>query len=260
MEINRGVTARLRIMRLLTLICFFHFSGLNNGITCMVVSSGRIESAGFAPVLISRVAAVLNPCRWSSLASREEWMGLLSRSGRVIEISSQKAIRNMFLESTLFQVWMHNTVGPGEDSAASAELQAGVSRALLNWSPPASVAEQSSIRDGGRVLYLDTDYEESWLRMERGLLKEDALKPFSHNRLLSAHALDPGVPSAKRALRESREMRSGAGLPVRRIFHSAERGSDEPDASPRERGMRISRITPDASGVIFFFAGKGRTE
>jgi hypothetical protein len=48
----------------------------------MVASSGKIESAGFAPVLISRIGFGLNPSNWSAIVSHQEWLRFFSRSGR----------------------------------------------------------------------------------------------------------------------------------------------------------------------------------
>jgi hypothetical protein len=262
MKKNLALSMRLRIMRLLTLICFFHFSGLNNGITCMVASSGKIESAGFAPVLISRIGFGLNPSNWSAIVSHQEWLRFFSRSGRVIEISSQKAIRNMFLESTLFQVWMHNALSPEESrTPVQSALQVRVSETFTPFSRTVSEVAAHEVLEGTKVVYLNTDYEDSWLKMERcNLLKDGKSGPLLQTVFLPGLAgglfMDLHATSSREILRFARD--HSASL-LRRIVYSAERSSDGPALLSYNKGRFFREITPKTIGVIFFLSGEGRT-
>ena len=57
-----------QVMRVLTLICFFHFSGLNNGFAYLADASGAADGAGFAPYFVTGCAKVLNPLNWKRTA------------------------------------------------------------------------------------------------------------------------------------------------------------------------------------------------
>jgi hypothetical protein len=118
MILRNRAGSKVRAMRFMTLVCFFHFSGLNNGFTFMAEHSGRLQGADFAPFILQKMAAPLRPSALKSVFSRRAWAVLLSRSGKVIEAASQRSVQNMLIESSLFQVWAGQCLKPGRSAAS----------------------------------------------------------------------------------------------------------------------------------------------
>lgn len=177
---RRGLFIALqRFARFLTLACFFHFSGLNNGFTCMVESSGTVQ-AGFAPVAIQQVARALNPVRWAELASKGSWLHIFSRSSRVIEIASQQALESMFAESTLFQVWVNHSVKTVASGAKSAVRQAIPNAEQWSKTDETLSSAEPAADLRGRLDYLTSAHEESWIKMERAHFTELGKTRLSH--------------------------------------------------------------------------------
>ena len=88
-------THQRRIMRILTMICFFHFSGLNNGFTFFAISPGQIRALNFAPVAIHSIASAINPFFWKRFLTRGAVFNSIFSSHRVLEISSRRVLRGM---------------------------------------------------------------------------------------------------------------------------------------------------------------------
>ncbi len=95
-----------RVMRIITLISFFHLSGLNNGFTQVVLIGGQVEGFNFAPVAIGKVAHVMNPTLWKRTVLDGGWKNTIYGSGKIIEYSSQRAVTRMLTEGNLFQMWV----------------------------------------------------------------------------------------------------------------------------------------------------------
>jgi len=162
----------LRITRLVTLACFFHFSGLNNGFTYLLnaqAAAGGPQMTGFAPVFLSKCVSAFNPVVWQKAASVSSIFGFFSRSGKVIEYASQNALQNLLLESTLFHVIL-------DQSAKGAKTltvrNAPASRAQLpvlsevnsrGAKPDAFGCGSSSLGRGLGNDYINTDRSESWI-------------------------------------------------------------------------------------------------
>lgn len=99
-----------KTLRLLTLVSFFHFSGLNNGFTQIVVVSGSIQQTNFAPVVISKMAYVVNPRIWQKCLEASHWQKLFFSSSKVIEVASKGAIQRMLSEGNLFEIWLQESL------------------------------------------------------------------------------------------------------------------------------------------------------
>lgn len=99
-----------KAFRFLTLLSFFHFSGLNNGFTQIVVVSGSIQQTNFAPVAISKMAYILNPGIWKKCLKANHWQKLFFSSSKVIEVASKGAVERMLSEGNLLQMWVQETL------------------------------------------------------------------------------------------------------------------------------------------------------
>lgn len=227
----------------MTLACFFHFSGLNNGITCMVVSSGEMEGGGFAPVAIGKVARGLNPMVWGKLLEGRVWAGWMSRSGRVIEAASQQAVESMLVESGLFQVWMNSCKSRGSGWG------------LGGWKVCEEVVEGRGVAEvrgselsaGTRAVYLSHDYEESWLKEESwtGLKGKEGRGQWRGAR----RASETGAREEARILGMKRRVdlreRGGQGPGLERLIYSS---GDEDPASGRGEGRADRESVPGDRG------------
>jgi len=85
-----------RILRFLTLACFFHFSGLNNGFAFFVVSPGQMAPINFAPIAIRSLAVAVNPFSWKRALGRQTLARSLFSSRQVLEISSRRTLQVTF--------------------------------------------------------------------------------------------------------------------------------------------------------------------
>src|SRR4051812_3974169 len=100
---------REKAIRLLTLGCFFYFSGLNNGFTYFVISQGRMQRVDMAASLAAKLAPGLNPLAWKA-AVQNAFSAQFTRSRKVIVFSSQRAVQNLLMESSLIQMWVETEV------------------------------------------------------------------------------------------------------------------------------------------------------
>ncbi|OGR79734.1 MAG: hypothetical protein A3I11_07700 [Elusimicrobia bacterium RIFCSPLOWO2_02_FULL_39_32] len=107
---KKGMALMNKMLRLLTLVSFFHFSGLNNGFTQIVVVSGSIQQTNFAPVAISKMAYILNPGIWKKCLKANHWQKLFFSSSKVIEVASKGAIERMLSEGNLLQMWVQEAL------------------------------------------------------------------------------------------------------------------------------------------------------
>src|SRR3989344_3343532 len=125
---GRGFSVQNSVLRLLTLACFFHFSGLNNGFTTFIVSSGRIQRIDFAPVLAQRVVAALHPLHWKKIFLDPVRFHLFPTSANVIERASQMAIQYTILESLHLQSWISDFCLDGLAAVPAKPLKAPTAR------------------------------------------------------------------------------------------------------------------------------------
>jgi hypothetical protein len=160
---------RMRVVRLLTLLCFFHFSGLNNGFSFLIVSPGHVKSANFAPVLIERVAGVMNPASWVRAVRSGEWVHFLTKPTRAIEISSQNVIENILTESTLLQAWLNYSLRApvsGERIVCAAEGAAlDTEQSGMTVTLPTDAEKVLSFT--GATAVLSRESGSSWIKIER---------------------------------------------------------------------------------------------
>ncbi|OGR54256.1 MAG: hypothetical protein A3I11_07675 [Elusimicrobia bacterium RIFCSPLOWO2_02_FULL_39_32] len=95
-----------KLLRLLTLAAFFHFSGLNNGFTQILVVSGQIQQTNFAPFLITHFLQAMNPIHLKKQGSLKQLKKVLFGSGKTIQTLSQSAVQRILTEGNLLQIWM----------------------------------------------------------------------------------------------------------------------------------------------------------
>jgi len=165
----------LCITRLLTLVCFFQFSGLNNGFTYFMVCPGSLKPAekiNFTTVVVGKCARVLNPAHWKEMAAFETWFEAFFRSGRVIELASQKAVQSMFVESSLFQIWINQSFAPPKESIKKQDggrsLSVCVAYVEKCFQSAASFFSESKGRNMVEPAECITgSREESWMRVKR---------------------------------------------------------------------------------------------
>jgi len=111
---------RVSAIRLTILVCFFHFSCLNNGVAALISSVHTLDHNAFSPVLVKNIARQLNPSIWKGrLTSIKPWKNLLNRSEKVIEITSQRAIENILLETTFLRNWLEQSLHKTSKSVKS---------------------------------------------------------------------------------------------------------------------------------------------
>ena len=179
-----------QVMRVLTLICFFHFSGLNNGFAYFADSTGKVDESSFGSYAVAKCANVLNPLNWKSLVLDPVLYRLFPRSAQVIQYASNRAVRNMMVESSVFQMWVMDSClrvaasfakdpFSGQVSAADVNEPGGeMSAGAVRTGEPIPMAVFQSAQDNGfafnggeRVYamrdplrYLDKDKRHSWIQ------------------------------------------------------------------------------------------------
>ena len=190
---RKSRTVRHGVLRALTLVCFFNFTGLNNGFTAVSISSGKVQSADFAPVIIEHLAAIMIPLGWNRKGVLSAGIHFFMRSRRVVEYASQNAVQSVLLESALFQIWSGNfvktlKVSPGPSVPGSHPIFSFASRDAYQ------MEKTSSYLSGGKG--------RSWLKKEKwdSLFKRSLVTCMNHpppifdpecGNDLSGH--DPGI-------------------------------------------------------------------
>lgn len=163
---------RNQVARLLTLVFFFNFSGLSNGVAYLVVSSGRIEAVNFAPALVKEVGGALNPKNWKKMISDLRRAKFLFGNGSVVWVASQSAVQGILVRSKLTQLWLSsfvkkvNSVMNGDGS-----IRGGSSTGI-------KVLGARSIGQEERLIVLPNNVsaffwkaeDESWIDLKRFLL------------------------------------------------------------------------------------------
>lgn len=102
-----------KITRILTLVCFFHFSGLNNGFTTLIISAGQIQRMDMAPLLAQNIVATLHPLHCKKIVLDVLRLRVLPRSAKVIALASHRAVQTMLIESSHAQMWLTESLMSG---------------------------------------------------------------------------------------------------------------------------------------------------
>ena len=228
MTVKPGASSKVRAMRVLTLVCFFHFSGLNNGFCLMAEQSGRLQSADFAPYLLQKIAWSLRPAHLKAAVSRRGWTVLITRSGRVIRTASRQAVQGMLVESSFFQIWAGQCLKPLQPAFRVPGPEPDASAVSA---PPAPEL-------GGKAVYLHPDCENAWLKVERYFFWDPGQKLARWKRAWSR----PGAFfGSARFAESSPAVRSGRGPRAfrpafrRSAFHeSSGEGDDDPALYARD--------------------------
>ena len=148
-----------RILRVLTLVCFFHFSGLNNGFSMVVVSAGRTQRVDFAPVMARQLVAGLNPGNWKRFFFDPIRFRLVKRSANVISLASQRAIQSVLVESSHLQVWLVDSCLKGSEISPEKSLVRGKSAvektlSMKSGSSRVEIEVQGGVSDWARPMIL----------------------------------------------------------------------------------------------------------
>ena len=198
---------RLRLVRLLTLFSFFHFSGLNNGFTQVIVVAGKIQGANFAPALICKIGKAAGTVSWKNYFTADQWQEAFFKSSKVIEFASRSAVEKMLIESNLFQVWMNETFKKAANSGSeisgkkqtveSSQTAIQSSKSLLICRFTASVQEIYE----RRISYLKL-WEKCLKWNERWKLKTDRHAFWARNYKLFLEKVNGGI-DLKKKIRET---------------------------------------------------------
>lgn len=97
-------------MRLLTLVCFFHFSGLNNGLSAIVISGGKIQSIELAPAIATKCATALRPANLKRVFLDPIHLKLFPKSAEAARYASQRAFQNILAASEFFEHLLRDTL------------------------------------------------------------------------------------------------------------------------------------------------------
>lgn len=95
-----------RLLRVLTLAAFFHFSGLNNGFTQILVVSGQIQQTNFAPFVVSYFLKAVNPIHIKNNICLKHLKKVFFGSGKLVQCVSQSAAQRILTEGNLIQIWL----------------------------------------------------------------------------------------------------------------------------------------------------------
>jgi len=258
-----------QVMRVLTLICFFHFSGLNNGFAYLADASGAADGAGFAPYFVTGCAKVLNPLNWKRTALDSLRQFGFYRPARVIRHASSRAIKNMLVESTVFQLWfaesclkMASSGREPMEGAVKPGAVPGQEDAVYGLEHDPSGGNMALSEDG-RVMglkdpmgYFEKDRRQSWIWQRHAVWNElrsgdpaflDRFLPRWNRLPVESGGAGPPLKARMGEFMEFRPERA-----VRRLTYSSESGEEDPPvfaASGREV------ITPNHRGDFFFMGG-----
>ena len=97
MQTSSPHNRRQQTLRFLTLVCFFHFAGLNNGFTFMLAQAQpmSIQSVSFAPVFVKGLCTAVNPFAWKAALNFRFIKQVLFSSSRALQISGKNTIRKL---------------------------------------------------------------------------------------------------------------------------------------------------------------------
>lgn len=105
---------RPQILRLLTVVCFFHFSGLNNGFAFFSVTPAQAQPINFAPVFMRTLCSAVGPFHWGRVFRFRGWRRAILSSSRTLQLSSRTALRRYHPQIFLSGVrnWRYSTPNP----------------------------------------------------------------------------------------------------------------------------------------------------
>ena len=162
---------KIKLTRLLTLVCFFHFSGLNNGFTYFLAESSGARSSGgtnFATVAIGKCASAINPLNWNINSCRKIFRPF-TRSGKMIEVASQRTVQNMLTRSGFFQICLNLTIKdrcntrPGANLTVKNPVSASSDKTLREE----IISQIEESYSFGKNTDLNSDKKELWLKLEQ---------------------------------------------------------------------------------------------
>ena len=176
---------KIGVIRLITLVCFFHFSGLNNGFSCLVKVSSQCPAQfvkiSFVPAVVQKISQTVRQSSRMQLFSGGRWAHPFNRSGKFLEIVSQNALQGMLLKSTAFQMWVNQALKTAKPFHITPDVAAG------NYQPPSANSFPSqSLLGGAQDSYLDKleNYlsfgrKEQWLGHDRFRYGNDDRRGFA---------------------------------------------------------------------------------
>lgn len=97
-----------RGIRLLTLLGFFHFSGLNNGFTYQAVQSLQSRTQPSIGIVRTFTTGIRHGLRAG--LRRSTWMGMLASSSLIVQNSSQRAAQDLFQRSAMIHIWFQQNL------------------------------------------------------------------------------------------------------------------------------------------------------
>lgn len=164
--------------RLLVLFCFFHYSGLNNGLAwCVVVSSGKMEACNVTPGLVRSCGQILNPSNWKPFLVSFGRHHLLKHK-RAVEISSQAVIHQIVVGTSALRVRVRSSldqISPVVRTACGSKRPSGslVQKSGSPKEPELSVflnhdEKYDILGDSPECVVNDRD--EVWMRAKRAFL------------------------------------------------------------------------------------------
>lgn len=178
-------------MRVLTLVCFFHFSGLNNGFTFFAASPSQTQSLNFAPVAIQSIVFGINPFHWKRALTGRAFLNSIFASHRVLKIASYRVLRETFIQWSQVK----------EETSFCSRLACARSNNNISLNLRAKSREAGRSREVIKFLTANPqtldprpDFsKESWLKLEKlDFLDLDYdLKVFSQPALPGGNARDP---------------------------------------------------------------------
>ena len=229
---------RRGVLRLLTLACFFHFAGLNNGFSFILsvpnLPAGEaVQPISFAPVFVAGICRIANPFAWKSVFSIRRINTIFFTSSRVLEISCQNALRKFQPSVNIRPLLSPKTLIPafsltGRRGAADADGGKPREGFLLRSSDRLNILDARQ-----NIAAKRTDGRDPEKRPEFDLI------PFSLQ----------NIPAPESILKLNRLYQTQASLPnalMNHLWrHALGAGGDPASAAGRPAGLPLYRSTPD---------------
>lgn len=282
MKSRRKCTFKGQVLRGLTLVCFFHFSGLNNGFAGFVISSHNAQNLGFAPMMVKACVSVLNPINWKKFIFQPLKSRILKRSSEVVEVASQRVMQRLLVESSVFQIWLQDTCRKAlEKSRLNSSLEGRVFQVAegnaacqegshlngenfrSNPSHRVLLAAFSSRENNTHSLHqygmrdppetLSLGRKKCW-RKDRFHFW-DSLKWESPTYFLHDPLRDRGRPNSSKIGKAKRAVRPVDQWLWARLLYFTDKGEEDPSVGPILSDQRFCESS-QSFGMIFFCAGR----
>ena len=247
-------------MRLVTLVCFFHFSGLNNGFTYLLDASAancNMQSTGFAHTAMVKCATALNPLNWKKEASLKSLFMIFKRSGNVLEYASQNAAQNLLFNSIIANVLV---IQSAKIKAKNAGLKPARETGFSSSKSPVFQPLNSlavSYDPLSALEFLDQCRMESWLSAKRlHFLGNDCLNRFSDNKEYEFYLPDKCLRessysySSWETMKRFLTVRAHRPILFRRI--NAGNSDDDPEPAINAIGHMLKTSLRTFAGMFFF--------